>query len=496
MANIPVDVQEGIVHTSPGSRLGRIAFRNLTHMARNRAVWTVTVLGSLLWASAALLGSRWTLGITLGLAALLGLYRLRWPVSFRRHITLKIWSSLLSVFKYRRRWRNVLRKSDVIAWRGEDPPRIIRVTATKGTRSHPGSVHTVRIRMNDGHTVHGNYTEHMRAITQSFNAVAGSVNQIPDKNRQLDLQFIAKDPLINDVQPYPTTTDQLFTGYPLAKQDNLQPWHLKLVGTHIAVGGETGSGKGSVFQTVLKAIQPARRDGIAKVFGLDNKGGVELGLGGELISDRFISPHFDGFAYRSVRDSLRLLDMAWKEVQRRQQVMLGKSRLWEPGPDGDEYMLFLVDEIGVFKWQTDRKLAVLASNRLSLLITQARAFGITIMYAGQDLRKDIVAFRGQTPTRISLRTAEPEDIDMLLGNGAWRRGARSDEIPDTMPGTAYVATEAKKGFQRIRFANITDDMITGKDPVYAEDVAEARVLAEAAAARQQNMGIERYGGFA
>jgi S-DNA-T family DNA segregation ATPase FtsK/SpoIIIE len=493
---LPVDVYEGVIRTSWVSRLARIAARNTGHLFRNRAVLATMGLVGATLASAAFLGPVWTRVLGCTLLAVLGLWRLRRPASFRRHITLRVWGSLVSVFKYRRRWRTVLKKSGVIET-FEDPPRIIRVTATKGTRRNPGSVHTVRLRMNDGHTVNA-YEYNIAELTQSFNAVNGTVKPVTTKPRQLELQFIAKDPLAKPVTPYPCTAEQLFTGYPLALGDDMQPWYLKLVGTHIAVGGETGSGKGSVFWNIIMAIQPARREGLARVFGMDHKGGVELGLGGHFIHDtHFVSPFFDEFSYRSSRESVRLLDFALKEKARRQKLMLGQKRLWTPGPDGDEHILILCDEIGALTaWEGDRKTRGAAQTKLALLINQARAFGISIVYAGQDLRKDIAVFRGQTPTRLQGRTPEVWDIDNMLGPGAWRHGARADEIPDTMPGTFYCARDGKKGFARIRFGDWTDDMITGEEPEYAEDVAAAREMAEAAVTNHVGKGIERFGGFA
>jgi S-DNA-T family DNA segregation ATPase FtsK/SpoIIIE len=48
---------------------------------------------------------------------------------------------------------------------------------------------------------------------------------------------------------------------------------------------------------------------------------------------------------------------------------------------------------------------------------------------------------------------------MILGSGARARGARSDAIPESLPGFAYVVVDGTAEPIRVRFAHLTDTAI-------------------------------------
>ena len=62
-------------------------------------------------------------------------------------------------------------------------------------------------------------------------------------------------------------------------------------------------------------------------------------------------------------------------------------------------------------------------NALATLTTQGRAVGYSVVAALQDPRKDVLAIRSLFPDRIAMRLDEPEQVDMVLGDGARDRGA-------------------------------------------------------------------------
>ncbi|SFD67289.1 hypothetical protein SAMN04487819_1021, partial [Actinopolyspora alba] len=59
-----------------------------------------------------------------------------------------------------------------------------------------------------------------------------------------------------------------------------------------------------------------------------------------------------------------------------------------------------------------------------------------------------------------LRLEEASYVDMALGEGVRERGAFADQIPDYMPGVAYVKTEGSREPLRVRAAYTSDDDIT------------------------------------
>ena len=82
---------------------------------------------------------------------------------------------------------------------------------------------------------------------------------------------------------------------------------------------------------------------------------------------------------------------------------------------------------------------------LATLTTQGRAVGYSVVAALQDPRKDVLTIRNLFPDRIAMRLDEPEQVDMVLGDGARDRGAACELIstdPATGAGVAFIRVEA------------------------------------------------------
>ena len=79
-----------------------------------------------------------------------------------------------------------------------------------------------------------------------------------------------------------------------------------------------------------------------------------------------------------------------------------------------------------------------------------------------DPRKDVIPFRDLFPTRIAMRLAEPEQTDLVLGDGARDRGADCARSRAALPGVGYVHddTSTDPAPVRVRFSHVTDDHIT------------------------------------
>ena len=123
--------------------------------------------------------------------------------------------------------------------------------------------------------------------------------------------------------------------------------------------------------------------------------------------------------------------------------------------------MVVVDELAsLTAYVTDRDAKTRINAALSLLLSQGRAVGVVVVAALQDPRKDVLPFRDLFPTRIALRLTEPEQVDMALGEGARRRGAACDKIPEHLPGIGYVGLDGLAEPIRIRFPHVTDDHIT------------------------------------
>jgi len=120
----------------------------------------------------------------------------------------------------------------------------------------------------------------------------------------------------------------------------------------------------------------------------------------------------------------------------------------------------VVDEVAFLTaYQPDRKLRERVMNALATLTTQGRAVGYSVVAALQDPRKDVLAIRNLFPDRIAMRLDEPEQADMVLGDGARDRGAACELIcadPATGAGVAFVRLEADPDPVRVRAGWVTD----------------------------------------
>ena len=131
------------------------------------------------------------------------------------------------------------------------------------------------------------------------------------------------------------------------------------------------------------------------------------------------------------------------------------SRRWI-GP----FVVVLVDEVAFLTaYQRDRKLRERTMAALATLTTQGRAVGYGVVAALQDPRKEVLTIRNLFPDRIAMRLDEPEQVDMVLGDGARDRGAACELIspdPATGAGVAFVRLETDPDPVRVRAGWVSD----------------------------------------
>ena len=122
--------------------------------------------------------------------------------------------------------------------------------------------------------------------------------------------------------------------------------------------------------------------------------------------------------------------------------------------------MVLVDEVAFLTaYQPDRKRKDRIMAALATLTTQGRAVGYCVVAALQDPRKDVLTIRNLFPDRIAMRLDEPEQVDMVLGDGARDRGATCELIspdPAVGAGVAFVRLEADPDPVRVRAGWISD----------------------------------------
>jgi DNA segregation ATPase FtsK/SpoIIIE, S-DNA-T family len=287
-----------------------------------------------------------------------------------------------------------------------------------------------------------------------------------DKPGRVWLDLEMRNPLQATIPaiPIPTSLDlDDLDGVVIGYADDGTPWRLRVRGSHVFIAGATGSGKGSIIWSVLRALAPFIRAGLVHVWAIDPKGGMELEFGAAL----FTRYERDDYA-----PMVELLEEAADEMDARCKRLRGTTRTFNP-TTATPLVLVLVDELATLTaLQPDRKLQARAENALGLLLTKGRAPGFHVMAAVQDVTKRVCEWRDLFPDKIALRLGKASEVDMVLGDDAWDNGAACDSIPRSLPGIGYIQLEGQTHAQRVRAAYVTDDEIRSM----AHDYRPRRVL--------------------
>ncbi|WP_367115177.1 FtsK/SpoIIIE domain-containing protein [Actinophytocola sp.] len=418
------------------------------------------------WWSYSGLGPWWFCALLTVLLGLLAVWWWRWRTSFDRVALRRVRTEFRRLVVYAWDWRTVMRLSDLTKdKRGREyRPTLGRVRA-EGWRD------LVRVRMVKGQAPE-QWELHASGLAHSFNAESCRVRVV--KPRRLELDFIHSDPLECSI-PAPALPEDT-TGVDLrrvviGRTETGKPLRLPLLGTHVLTCGVSGAGKGSLLWAVACALAPAIKAGRVTLFGIDPKGGMELGQAPEV---------FEQVVYDNASRAVTLLEWLAQEVKRRAESYRGRRRMWTP-ESGDPFLLLVVDELAdLIAYQTDRTLRDRATRAVQAITSQGRAPGVCVLGLLQDPRKEIIAFRHLFSTRIAMRLDEPAQVDMVLGDGVRKRGAAAHEISEHTPGVAWVKEDGRREPVRARVFHVTDThlahlvgYLTGRPvhPVPAEVVA-------------------------
>lgn len=226
-------------------------------------------------------------------------------------------------------------------------------------------------------------------------------------------------------------------------------WWLRIAGTHTLVAGSSGSGKASLVWGVTIGLGPAIARGEAQVHGIDLKGGVELGMGKSLFTRYAVTP----------AEAVVVLEDAVEAMRARLERMAGNTRQHTASSE-EPLIVVLIDEVAALtSYIEDRDLKNRARTAMSLLCSQGRAVGYTVVACLQDPRKETIPNRGLFTQMVGLRLRDREETSMVLGDGAVASGALCHKIPLASPGIGYVVPEDGSEPVRVRAAFVDDDLI-------------------------------------
>ncbi len=323
-------------------------------------------------------------------------------------------------------------------------PRVVRVRAGRWSDR-------VTVRMVVGQQPE-DWERRSAALAHAFGGRSCQVRPRPGRPGYLELTVRRADPLAEVVPALaiPPADRVDLGGIPVGVTEDGNVWRLALAGgAHTLVAGETGSGKGSVIWSLLRGLAPAIEAGWVQVWGCDPKGGMELAPGAAL---------FSRLEYRP-EAMVELLEHAANWMEARCDRLRGVTRVHTPTVE-EPALVVLVDELAhLTSYGPDPALRRRATAALSLLLSQGRAPGLTVIGALQDPRKDVVTFRDLFPVRVALRLIESSQVKLVLGDGAHDRGAACELIPRSLPGVGYMRLDGDHYPTRVRAAWVSDEDI-------------------------------------
>jgi DNA segregation ATPase FtsK/SpoIIIE, S-DNA-T family len=372
----------------------------------------------------------------------LAAWRFFWPFSFARWVTGSARGAWRG-WQYRRRWAGVMTIAGAAPWyQGRVIlPVLGKVSATRYTDR-------VQVRLVSGQSA-ADLARCADNLAQGFGAMLCRVRSA--RSGRVVLEFVRRDALAAIIPAIPIPASPNLKALPVGRREDGLPWLVRLHGTHVLVAGATGAGKASLLWGLVRAMFPLMRTGLVRVLAADPKL-MELAYG------RVLFESYGAYA-ASPAAIAAMLDQAVADMQVRAGRFAGRQRDHTPTIE-DPFTVVLVDEVAFLTaYQPDRKLKERIMLALATLTTQGRALGYSVVAALQDPRKDVLTIRNLFPDRIAMRLDEPEQVDMVLGDGARDRGATCELIssdPATGAGVAFVRVEADPDPVRVRAGWVSD----------------------------------------
>ncbi|GAA1262150.1 S-DNA-T family DNA segregation ATPase FtsK/SpoIIIE [Oryzihumus leptocrescens] len=426
------------------------------------------------------IGSREALVLAFGPALVSAVWATCWPVSYER---------VCAGPARRARWRRWVRKNWAHLSRecglsvsrttksrtfGLAPKEGSRFVASQSQTvtvwSHPrlmdvttaGSLLRLMIRTRTGQTV-----QDLEAAAAPLAAAAGAhayrcVQMTPSV---VEVVLVMQDSL-TQARPAEIPEAVYLNAVTLGRRQDGAPWHLTVTGRHTLVVGCSGSGKGSIFWGVCAGLAPAVRAGVVRLWGVDLKRGVEVGVGRGIFSAVATNPI----------EAVALLTRLLSVLEERGNRMAGNIRLHQP-TQADPLHVLAIDELAVLTAYTDAETKKEASRLLAEILTQGRALGVVVLACVQDPRKEVVGLRGLFTQTIALRLRSAEETRMVLGDGM-AAVAPAHRISPALPGTAWVVEE-DGSTDRVRADWWSDQLVRQVAALHPSPVVEGLPVAPA-----------------
>ena len=193
----------------------------------------------------------------------LGVAYLLWPEWFIRHVVQAARDYWRHWF-YRRRWMAAMTLAGLApSYRGR-----VLVPVLAAVRK-VGAVDLVTVRLVTGQSPQA-FAERTVNLAHAFGAQLCRVRDT--KPGVVTLEFVRSDTLADPIGALPVDPMVNLAALPVGRCEDGTRWLLRLLGSHVLIAGATGSGKGSVIWSAVRALLPAILGGWVQVWALDQIG--------------------------------------------------------------------------------------------------------------------------------------------------------------------------------------------------------------------------------
>ncbi|MGH9117909.1 MAG: FtsK/SpoIIIE domain-containing protein [Acidimicrobiales bacterium] len=323
----------------------------------------VFVIGFVVAVALAELGPIVTGAAVLAIVAAVGVWRLGWPGSFHRVVMGRVRASQRRCW-YRQHW-TALMIGHGLGRQRKDKTTVPRLRRRIGCGPW---LDRLWIRPLVGQSV-----EDWEKETEAL-AMALGVRECRvaiERPGLLRLEVVLADPLAAVVPALPVGWRVNLAAIPVGITEDGRPWTIRLTANHVLVAGVTGAGKSSVVWSLIRGVAALVRAGVVKLWGVDPKGGMELGAGRALFT-RFAGGDLDGM--------VELLEDAVAAMRGRAARYAGVRRTHQANVS-EPLLVVVVDEMAFLTaYVGDNKLRDRANKALAVLLTQGRAVGVCVWW--------------------------------------------------------------------------------------------------------------------
>jgi S-DNA-T family DNA segregation ATPase FtsK/SpoIIIE len=241
------------------------------------------------------------------------------------------------------------------------------------------------------------------------------IEEHPERADWSRLRVVEKDPHAEPIPWEGPSLTSILERVELGPYQTGEMVRVSLAYQHMVIAGETGSGKSGLVNLVVGELATCPD---AEVWGIDFKGGMELKPWESRLAELATTPE----------EAKALFDKATARIKERQRVLAGNGRLWRPTPEQPAIVIVVDEQAELAK--ADSKTLKLSDAQDTVART-GRALAVTQVLALQraiqsELGSAVV--RQQAGIKILMRVEEPEEADVILGNGSAAAGWTPDRL--------------------------------------------------------------------